>query len=40
MIKGYKIRIYPNKEQKILIEKHIGNYIHLNMISTYDIILV
>ena len=24
MIKGYKIRIYPNKEQKILIEKHIG----------------
>lgn len=25
MIKGYKIRIYPNKEQKILIEKHIGS---------------
>ena len=24
MIKGYRIRIYPNKEQKILIEKHIG----------------
>lgn len=24
MIKGYKIRIYPNKEQKILIEKHMG----------------
>ena len=24
MIKGYKIRIYPNKEQKIHIEKHIG----------------
>lgn len=24
MIKGYKIRIYPNKEQKILIEKHFG----------------
>ena len=24
MIKGYRIRIYPNKEQKILIEKHMG----------------
>ena len=24
MIKGYRIQIYPNKEQKILIEKHIG----------------
>lgn len=24
MIKGYRIRIYPNKEQKTLIEKHIG----------------
>ena len=24
MIKGYKIQIYPNKEQKKLIEKHIG----------------
>lgn len=24
MIKGYKIRIYPNKKQKILIEKHFG----------------
>lgn len=25
MIKGYKIRIYPNKEQKVLIERHIGS---------------
>lgn len=24
MIKGFKIRIYPNKQQKILIEKHFG----------------
>ena len=25
MINGYKYRIYPNKEQKVLLEKHIGS---------------